>query len=105
MATGFPVTTPGTVCPMFMLYVSMIHAIVCSFVFTSGAGISCAGPMIGRIPQVKRRVMRSSSSRDIFFGSQTTPPFAPPYGMFTTAHFHVIHMASALTSSRSTLGW
>ena len=36
-------------------------------------------------------------------GSQITPPFAPPNGMFTTAHFHVIHAASALTSSSVTL--
>ena len=31
-----------------------------------------------------------------------TPPLAPPNGMFTTAHFHVIHAASAFTSSRLT---
>jgi hypothetical protein len=35
-------------------------------------------------------------------GSQITPPFAPPNGMFTTAHFQVIHAASAFTSSRVT---
>jgi hypothetical protein len=35
-------------------------------------------------------------------GSQTTPPFAPPKGRLTTAHFHVIHAASALTSSSVT---
>ena len=29
-----------------------------------------------------------------------TPPLPPPYGMPTTAHFQVIHIASALTSSR-----
>ena len=36
-------------------------------------------------------------------GSHTTPPFAPPKGMLTSAHFQVIHAASALTSSRVTL--
>src|SRR3989442_14447152 len=36
-------------------------------------------------------------------GSHTTPPFDPPNGMFTSAHFHVIHAASAFTSSSVTL--
>jgi len=38
-------------------------------------------------------------------GLTTTPPFAPPNGMFESAHFHVIHIASALTSSSVTSGW
>jgi hypothetical protein len=33
-----------------------------------------------------------------------TPPLPPPNGMFTTAHFHVIHAASARTSSMVTFG-
>ena len=33
-----------------------------------------------------------------------TPPLPPPNGMFTTAHFHVIQVASALTSSSVTCG-
>ena len=33
-----------------------------------------------------------------------TPPLAPPNGTPTTAHFHVIQAASALTSSRWTSG-
>ena len=57
------------------------------------------------ISDVKRRVMRSSSPRDIDFGSQTTPPFAPPNGRPISAHFHVIHIASDLTSSSVTSGW
>ena len=57
------------------------------------------------ISLVKRRVMRSSSKRESFFGSQTTPPFAPPNGIPISAHFHVIHIDSALTSSRVTSGW
>ena len=51
-----------------------------------------------------RRVMRSSSPIDIFLGSQITPPLAPPKGMFTTAHFQVIQLARARTSSRLTSG-
>ncbi len=46
--------------------------------------------------------MRWSSPSDIDFGLQTTPPFAPPNGMPESAHFHVIHIASALTSSSVT---
>ena len=52
---------------------------------------------------VYRRVTRSSSPIDIVVGSQTTPPLEPPKGMFTSAHFHVIHAANALTSSSVTL--
>src|SRR5664280_2531994 len=42
--------------------------------------------------------MRSSSPRESLRGSQMTPPLPPPNGMFITAHFHVIHEASARTS-------
>jgi hypothetical protein len=38
-------------------------------------------------------------------GSQITPPFPPPKGMSTTAHFQLIHIESAITSSRLTFGW
>ena len=82
----------------------MIHAIVCSFVFMSGAGTSFSGPMNSISSAVYRRVSRSSSPWLILFGSQITPPFAPPKGIFTTAHFHVIQLASARTSSRLTSG-
>ena len=34
---------------MCMLYVSMIHAITCGLVFTSGAGMSLSGPMMMEI--------------------------------------------------------
>jgi hypothetical protein len=53
---------------------------------------------------MKRRVIRRRSSLFSRFGSQTTPPFAPPNGMSTTAHFQVIHDASARTSSGETSG-
>ena len=72
---------------------------------TSGAGMSCSGPISLTISEVKRRVIRSSSSVESAFGSQTTPPLAPPNGRFISAHFHVIHIASALISSSVTAGW
>ena len=65
----------------------MIQAMVWAFVFTSGAGMSRSGPMSGLSSVVKRRVRPSTSRIDSFFGSTITPPFAPPYGMLTTAHF------------------
>jgi hypothetical protein len=40
-----PVTTSGTAYPSCIEYVSIIHAIVCSFVAMSGAGMSSCGPM------------------------------------------------------------
>jgi hypothetical protein len=85
-----------------MEYVSMIQAMTRSFVFTSGAGMSDSGPRMSMSAAVNRRVMRSSSPTESVGGSHTTPPLAPPNGMFTTAHFHVIHAASAFTSSSVT---
>ena len=83
----------------------MTHAITCSLVLTSGAGTSFSGPIASMISAMYRRVSASSSRRDILLGSQMTPPLAPPNGMCATAHFHVIHAASAVTSSSETPGW
>ena len=82
----------------------MIQAMVCESVYTSGAGISWSGPISGRISLAYLRVILSNSLFDIRFGSQITPPLAPPNGTFTTAVFQVIHAASAFTSSSVTLG-
>ena len=103
--TGLPVTTPGTVWPACMEYVSIIQAMTWALVFMSGAGMSRSGPMISSISVVNRRVSASSSRRDSLLGSTTTPPLPPPYGMPTTAHFQVIHMARAFTSSSVTPWW
>ncbi len=78
IASGLPVTTPGTAKPLFIDMVSMIHAIVWLSVYTSGAGMSFSGPMMTEISEAYRRVMRSSSSFDISLGLQITPPLAPP---------------------------
>ena len=37
-------------------------------------------------------------------GSQMMPPLPPPNGMLISAHFHVIHVASAFTSSSGDIG-
>jgi len=71
----------------------------------SGAGMSFSGPMTTASSVVKRRVSPSSSRFESCLGSTATPPLAPPNGMPTTAHFQVIHMARALTSSRLTSWW
>ena len=105
MSSGLPVTTPSATRPLFIEYVSKIHAMVSPFVFTSGAGMSTSGPISFTISLAKRRVIRSSSPFDIDFGSQAMPPLAPPKGMPVRAHFQVIHIASARTSSRVTSGW
>ena len=98
-------TTPSTEWPTFIEYVSKIHAITCASVPTSGAGMSFSGPISLMISLVYRRVSRSFSPNESSFGSQMTPPFAPPNGRPISAHFHVIHIASALTSSCVTAGW
>ena len=60
------------------------------------------GPIALTSSSVKRRVSRSSSPGESSFGSQRTPPFAPPYGSRNSAHFQVIHIASAAHSPRLT---
>ena len=104
IVTGLPVTTAGTEWPCIMLYVSMIHAMICASVPMSGAGTSSSGPISMPISAANRRVIRSSSRRLSARGSTITPPFAPPYGSPATAHFHVIHIESARTSSSETFG-
>ena len=81
---------------------SIIHAIVCSFVAMSGAGMSVSGPISRTSSCVKRRVSRSTSRGDSSRGLQRMPPFAPPYGRRSSAHFHVIHVASAAHSPSET---
>jgi hypothetical protein len=105
IAVGLPVTTPGTEKPRCIDTVSMIQAIVWALVPTSGAGMSESGPMMPSSSVAKRRVSASSSVELIEPGSHVTPPFAPPNGTSTSAHFQVIHIASARTSSMSVLGW
>ena len=101
---GFPVTISGTAWPTCIEYVSIIHAIVCSFVAMSGAGMSSWGPMIGISSEVKRRVSPWSSRGDSSRGLQRTPPLAPPYGRRRSAHFHVIQTARAAHSPSETSG-
>ncbi|OLB11703.1 MAG: hypothetical protein AUH07_09225 [Gemmatimonadetes bacterium 13_2_20CM_70_9] len=76
-----------------------------ALVLTSGAGMSRYGPSTIEMRWVKRRVRRSSSSFESFFGSTVTPPFAPPNGMSMSAVFHVMMAASPSTSSWSASGW
>ena len=83
----------------------MIQAITWGLVPTSGAGMSLSGLISIVISVAYRRVRCSSSSCDSSLGLTTTPPFAPPYGSPTTAHFQVMSMASARISLRVTSGW
>ena len=84
---------------------SIIQAMLWGVVLTSGAGMSRSGPMSTLISVVNRRVSASSSFMESFLGSTMTPPLPPPYGMPTTAHFQVIHIARAFTSSIETSWW
>ena len=99
-----PVTIAG-VWPCSLPYSSIIHAIVCAFVPTSGAGMSRVGPSTFSILSMNERVICCSSTSSHAEVSTLTPPFAPPNGMPATAVFQVISVASARTSSRSTSGW
>ena len=91
--------TPGVYSPRSFEYSSIIQPIICGVVPTSGAGTSCAGPMFFHIWSTQPRHSRSFSVTDSVEGSTTTPPLPPPSGMSATAHFHVIHVASARTVS------
>jgi hypothetical protein len=102
-STGLPVTTAGEK-PCMREYSSMIHAMTCALVLTSGAGMSRWGPMMSWIWWTKRRVSRSSSRGDSVLGSTAIPPLAPPKGKLTTAVFQVISEARPCASSMSTVG-
>ena len=74
----------------------MIHAIICSLVFTSGAGTSLSGPNRSeQIGGVAPRQALELAPRHLRRDRTATPPLPPPKGMFTTAHFQVIQAASA----------
>ena len=83
----------------------MIQAIVWALVPDVGRRDVRVGPDEPSSSVAKRRVSASSSFGLSGRGSQVTPPLAPPNGTSTSAHFQVIHMARARTSSRSGLGW
>src|ERR1700737_3794104 len=82
----------------------MIQAITCELVLTSGAGISLWGPIMIEISVAERGGGPPRSPGLMLLGAQMTPPFAPPKGMPTTAHFQVIHIDRAFTSSNVTSG-
>ena len=96
---------PGRRAPSMVSYSSSIHSMCCAVVMTSGAGTSRSGPMSRATCRTQPRQIRSCSRSVRSCGSQTTPPLPPPSGMSTTAHFHVIHIASARTMSRLSCGW
>src|SRR5699024_4260677 len=75
----FPVIKPGLLYSSIRLYSSIIHAIICEFVTTSGAGISFVGPTIWLMARTYPLLNPSSSRNDISRGSQTIPPLPPPY--------------------------
>lgn len=102
---GFPVMVPGAWCPIVFSYSSSIQDIVCPSVLTSGAGMSFHGPMCGAIAFAQPLLIVSNSFLESVFGSIVTPPFPPPYGIPATAHFRLIQVARAFTSSKSTCGW
>ena len=83
---------------------SAIHPMIRAFVYMSGAGTSTSGPIPSAIAATNPRLSRSSSIGLSRFASTRTPPFAPPYGRSSTAHFIVIQNANARTSSASTDG-
>ena len=64
--------------------------------------MSVCGPISRTSSDVKRRVNRSSSRGERARGSQRMPPFEPPYGSRSSAHFQVIHDASAAHSPSDT---
>ncbi len=76
-----------------------------ALVITSGAGTSLTGPTFRATCRTQPRQICSCSRALRLWGSQTTPPLAPPSGMSTTAHFQVIHIARARTVSIVSWGW
>src|SRR6266404_3778411 len=59
---------------------------------------------LSELERLTRRFSRSSSESDSVRTSQRMPPFAPPYGSRSSAHFHVIQVARAAHSPSETSG-
>ncbi len=105
MPTGLPVMKPGSFAPWIASNSSSIQSMCCGLVMTSGAGTSLSGPTFFASWRTQPRQISSCSRMLRLCGSQMTPPLPPPSGMSTTAHFQVIHMASARTVSTVSCGW
>ena len=103
--TGLPVMNPGKRPPWIFSNSSSIHSMCWALVITSGAGTSRIGPTSLGDRRTHPRQICSCSRVLRLWGSQMTPPFAPPRGMSTTAHFQVIHMDRARTVSTVSCGW
>ena len=102
---GLPVNDPGENVPTSLLYSSIIQAMIFGLVFTSGAGTSVFGPIYLYSSRTYPRASLSSSPSLSVFGLTMIPHFPHPIGRSTTAHLNVIHIDSALTSSRFTSWW
>jgi len=96
--------TPGVYWPTSLEYSSIIQPIIWGVLPTSGAGTSLRGPRFFQMPATQPRHRRSFSPTESVLGSRIAPPLPPPSGMSATAHFQVIHMASARTVSSVSLG-
>ena len=103
---GLPVTTPGT-------GVADVHGVR---VHDPGhrlrvrVDVGCRDVLLradedGDLGRVAARQAFQLLAARASWDRTMTPPLPPPYGMPTTAHFQVIHMASALTSSSVTPWW
>ena len=87
-------------------YSSTNQAIFVAFVLTSGAGMSRRGPIafLSFNSRLYSLIMDASFRSSRLLGFAIIPPFEPPYGIPAIAHFHVIQIASALTSANDTSG-
>ena len=100
--SGFPVIVQGSHVLVILLCSSSIHAMICPFVFTSGAGTSLRGPNTLENACIYALASLSFSFSDSFLGSTITHHFHHQSGRLTTAVLMLIRIASALTSSSET---
>src|SRR5699024_3769862 len=101
---GFPVINPGLLYSSIRLYSSIIQAIICEFVKTSGAGISFVGPTIWLIARTYLRLNPSNSLIDISRESQMILHFPAPYGKSTITCVRLMQIDKARTSLSVTFG-
>jgi Na+/H+-translocating membrane pyrophosphatase len=103
--SGFQVKLQGEFTQASLEYSSIIQAIICGLVLTSGAGTSVSGHKYLNNSLTYHLESLSNSHDDNSFGFTIIQPFHHQSGISATAVLKVIHIDNAFTSSLETSWW